>query len=104
MPVPTIVTVLPDTVQTDWVVEVKVTVSPEEAVAVRPIRLAPKTILLSAPNVIVCGFFTKKLSVTGVATAYCAFPPCVAVIEQAPTATSVTEEPDTVQTPVVVEI
>jgi hypothetical protein len=64
------VTVLPATVQTEVVVEAKLTANPELAVAPIVNGATPKLTLLSAPNVIVCdAAFTVKLCVTGVATA-----------------------------------
>ena len=53
IPVITIVTVAPDTVQTSGVVEAKLTVSPDVAVAEIANGAAPKATLPSAPNVIV---------------------------------------------------
>jgi hypothetical protein len=53
-PAPTIVTVVPDTVQTPVVVDENVTVRPDEAVAPIVKGTAPKTTLLSALNVIIC--------------------------------------------------
>jgi hypothetical protein len=54
VPTATIVTVLPDTVQTDAVVEVKLTGKPELAVAVIANGATPSVTLLNAANVIVC--------------------------------------------------
>jgi hypothetical protein len=48
------VTVLPDTVHTEVVVEAKVTANPELAVALMVNGAAPSETLLNAPNVIVC--------------------------------------------------
>ena len=50
----TIVTVLPAMVQTDVVVEAKLTARPELAVALTVNGETPKLTLLSAPNVMVC--------------------------------------------------
>jgi len=67
-PPTTIVTVLPATVQTDVVVEAKLTDIPELAVAVTVNGETPYVTLLSAPKVIVCDAeLTVKLCVTGVA-------------------------------------
>ena len=53
-PPATIVTVLPATVQTEVVVEAKLTGRPELAVALTVNGAAPKLTLPSAPKVIVC--------------------------------------------------
>jgi hypothetical protein len=67
-PPTTIVTVLPATVQTDVVVEAKLTDIPELAVAVTVNGETPYVTLLSAPKVIVCDAeLTVKLCVTGAA-------------------------------------
>lgn len=66
----TIVTVFPDTVQTAIVVETKLTVRPEDAVAVSENGATPNVTLLNVPNVIVCEpVTTMKLCTTGVAAA-----------------------------------
>jgi hypothetical protein len=59
VPGATTVTILPNTVQTDGVVELKLTASPELSVAVIANGAAPSTTLLNEPNVIVCD--AKKL-------------------------------------------
>jgi hypothetical protein len=75
MPTDTIVTVFPDTVQTGVVVEVKLTVRPEVAVALIANGATPKLTLEGALKVIVCDAgFTVKLWVTVGAAAYVAFP------------------------------
>jgi hypothetical protein len=61
-------TVLPGTEQTEVVVAENVTVKPELAVAAIENGGTPSVSLLNEPNVMVCGFFTAKLCVTGVAT------------------------------------
>ena len=67
-PSPTIVTVLPPTVQTAVVVEAKLTDKPELAVAVTVNGETPYVTLLSAPKVIVCDAeLTVKLCDTEVA-------------------------------------
>jgi len=70
-PPATIVTVLPlvpEVVQTEVVVEAKLTARPELAVALTVNGETPYVTLLSAPNVITCDAgFTVKLCVTGVA-------------------------------------
>jgi hypothetical protein len=104
VPTPSNVTEKPVTEQTDGVPDVSETVNPELAVGVKVIGFGPNTTLASGAKVIVCGSLTRKLWVTGVATAYCAFPPCVAVMEQVPIVKSVTEEPETVQTLGVLEM
>jgi hypothetical protein len=54
-PPPTIVTVVPETVQTEGVVEAKLTARPELAVAPTVNAEAPYVASLSGSNVIVCG-------------------------------------------------
>jgi hypothetical protein len=104
VPTATSVTVVPDTVQTDEVVEAKLTANPELAVALTAKGAAPNAWLDSAPNVIVwLPAVTAKLSLTGVAAPQFVLPPCVAWMVHVPTATSVTVPPDTVQTVKVVE-
>ena len=67
-PPATIVTVLPATVQTDVVVEAKLTASPELAVAVTVNGETPYVTLLNAPKVIVCdAVLTVKPCDTGAA-------------------------------------
>ena len=69
-PPATIVTVLPETVQTEVVVEAKLTARPELAVALTVNGAAPYVTSLSAPNAMVCAAgFTVKLRATGVAAA-----------------------------------
>jgi hypothetical protein len=70
VPAARIVAVFPETVQMDGVVEVKVTVSPELAVALRVIGPEGRVTLLNGAKVIVCdAAFTVKLRETGVAAA-----------------------------------
>jgi hypothetical protein len=74
-PIAKMLTVLPDTVQTSGVVEAKLTVSPEVAVAEIANGAAPKLTLLSAGNVIVCvAGFTVILRGTEGAAAKLALP------------------------------
>ena len=69
-PPATIVTVFPETVQTDVVFEAKLIASPELAVALIVNGATPKLTLLSAPKVMACNAgLTVKLRVTGVAAA-----------------------------------
>ena len=69
-PTATSVTVVPDTVQTGVVVDAKLTVKPDEAVALTVKAAVPSAWLDSDPNVIVwLPAVTWKLSVTGVAAA-----------------------------------
>ena len=69
-PPATIVTVLPATVQTEVVVEAKLTARPELAVAVTVNGVTPYATPLSAPKAIVCDAgLTVKLCDTGVAAA-----------------------------------
>ena len=68
---------LPDTVQTAAVVDAKLTVRPDEAVAVTVNGAVPSTRFDKAANVIVCGnrpAVTWKLRVTGGAGAKVALP------------------------------
>ena len=70
LPSPARVTVAPDTVQTEGVFEVKVTVRPELAVAVTENGAAPDITLFSEPKLIVCDpGVTLKLCDTDAATA-----------------------------------
>jgi hypothetical protein len=104
-PTPARVTIFAATVQTDAVVEAKLTVRPELAVAVSVIGVLLKATLLSGPNVIVSDAgLTVKAWVTGVAAAKLALPAWLAVMEHDPAATIVTVLPATVQTAVVVEV
>jgi hypothetical protein len=104
VPAPTSVTVVPNTVHTavDW--ELKLTASPELALALTANGAAPNTWPDSAPNVIVwLPAVTGKPWLTGVAAPQLVLPPCVAWMVHVPTATNVTVPPDTVQTDEVVE-
>jgi hypothetical protein len=69
IPTETIVTVLPETVQTEAVVEAKETGSPEDAAALMVNGAAPSVRLLSVLNAMVCAVrpVTVKLCVTGAA-------------------------------------
>jgi hypothetical protein len=70
VPTATKVTVAPETVQTDWVVEAKLTASPDDAVAVTVNGALPNTLLDSAAKVMVwLACVTWKLWLTGVAAA-----------------------------------
>ena len=98
-PAARMVTVVPETVQTEVVVEAKATVRLEEAVAPMVKGDTPKVTLLSAPNVMVCvAGLTVKLWVTGVAAEKLALPAWLAVMEQIPAALIVTIFPATVHT------
>ena len=103
MPAATSVTVAPDTVQTDVVNDVKLTVRPDVAVALSAtVPVAGNGRFPSAPNVIVwLAGVTWKLWSTGVAAANPEPPPCFASMVHLPPATRVTVLPDTVQTEVV---
>lgn len=68
-PVSSRVTVVPETVQTDVLLEAYVTFNPELSVALTGKGAVPKVRLLSAPNVIVCASPTAKLLMTGAAAA-----------------------------------
>jgi hypothetical protein len=100
------VAVVPLTVQTVCVVDAKLTVSPELAVAAN-VRGVPTVCVAGVAKVIVCAAgvaaSTVKLLVTGAAAAYVLLPACEAVIEQVPTAKNVTVVPLTVQTVCVVD-
>ena len=63
VPAATRVTVVPDTVQTGVVADVKVTVSPDVAVAVTVNGGSPKALVASAPNEMVCGVFAVEVNV-----------------------------------------
>jgi hypothetical protein len=70
VPAARIVTVLPETVQTEGVVEAKVTANPELAVALTLNGATPSVTLLNEPNEMVCAAAkTPKDWVTGVAAA-----------------------------------
>jgi hypothetical protein len=103
-PAVTNITSVPEIVQTTGVFEVKLTGSSELAVALTEKDWDAKVALLSIAKLMVCGFLTEKLSVTGAATAYTAFPFWVAVIEQVPVLTRVTVVPDTVHTALVFDV
>jgi len=104
-PVATSVTVVPETVQTGGVVEVKLTVSPEVAVALTVNGAEPKGRFGSAPKTTVwLSCVTRKLWLTGTAVAQFALPPCLAWTVQRPVTTNVTVVPDTVQTGGVYEV
>jgi len=104
VPAATSVTVEPDTVHTAGVVEPKLTVRPEDAVALTANGAVPNGWFESVPKAMVwLPFVTWKLWFTAVASAQLVLPPCVAWMVQMPAATSVTVEPDTVQTAGVVE-
>jgi hypothetical protein len=87
------------------VVEVKVTVSPDVAEAVRFTGVVEYTTSAGLVNAIVCvAAATLKLLVTEGAAVQFASPGWSAAIEQVPTVTSVTEVPVTVQMAGVVEL
>ena len=68
VPEATRVTAIPETVQTDGVVEVKLTGRPEVAVALRLKGGVPSNILPMVPNEILCeACATAKLRMTGAA-------------------------------------
>ena len=103
-PAAAIAIILPATVQTDVVVEAKLTASPELAVAPIINGDTPYVTPLSAPKVTDCDAgLTVKLCATGVAAPWVASPAWLAVIEHEPPATIVTVLPVTVQTDVVLE-
>ena len=63
VPTVRIVTVEPDTVHTGAVADVKVTGSPDVAVAVTVNGGSPKDLVASAPNEMVCGVFAVEVNV-----------------------------------------
>jgi hypothetical protein len=70
LPTLTIVTVAPATVQTDEVVDVKLTARPEDAVALTANGVVPNIWFERVPNVMVCtSGVTRKLRVTDGAAA-----------------------------------
>ena len=70
VPPPTTVSVVPETVQTDMVVEAKLTVRLDVDEALRVMGETPYVWLLSVPKVMVCeAGLTVKLCVTSVAAA-----------------------------------
>ena len=88
----------PETVHISGVSEVKLTASPELAVATR-FTVSPARCALIGWKSMVCAFRpTVKLRVTGVAAAYWPLPACEAMIPQVPAATIVAVVPDTVHT------
>ena len=104
VPMASKVTVAPDAEQTAPVNEVKVTASPEEAVALTVKGALPRLRLKRVPKLMVCGSFaTVKLRLTFGAAAYVELPACDAWIVQVPGATMVTVFPPVVQTLVVSE-
>ena len=105
VPVDMSVAVDAETVQTPVVREAKLTVRPEDAVALNVGGGAVMVWAGSELKVIVwLASNTEKLWLTGVAAAHCGgLPPCEAWMVQVPVATRVTVEPDTVQTAVVSE-
>jgi hypothetical protein len=77
MPSPPIVSKLPDTVHTDNVAEVKLTVSPEVAEALTVNGAEPDATLPKGPKVIVWAFVLVMVNArtTEAAAAYAEFPP-----------------------------
>ncbi len=105
VPVATNVAVVPDTVQTDVLLEAKATVRRELAEALK-VSGVPTCCALMLPKVIVCALgaaLTVKLCVTGAAAEYVLLPACDAVMLHSPAAAKVTVLPDAVHTPVVLE-
>jgi hypothetical protein len=105
VPAPTKVTVEPDTVQTEVVLELNATGRPALLVADTVYGAAPKTCAASAAKLIVwvCAV-TLNDCVTGAAALTLALPAWLAAIVQVPRLTKVTVEPDTVHTEVVLEL
>jgi hypothetical protein len=105
MPTLTRVTVVPDTVHTDAVVDVNVTASPDDAVAVSVNVPEPKALLGIVGKVMVWPVGEiVKLWLTEAAAAYAELPGCAAWMVHVPTVTSVTVLPETVQTETVDDV
>jgi hypothetical protein len=107
VPVATSVTVVPEIVQTERLLETSVTERPLDADAESETGPWSTRVSAGCANVIVCACGTAvtwKVRVTSAAAAYVPLPACVAVIEQVPTETSVTLVPETVQTLVLFEV
>jgi hypothetical protein len=105
VPVAFSVTVVPETLQTLVVCELKLTARPEVAVALTVKVPEPRVWFASAPKAMVwVPRVTWKVRLTGVAAAQSTLPACAAWIVQEPTATSVTVAPDTVHVAGVVEL
>ena len=97
------VAVVPETVQTDAVVEAKLTAKPELAVATIA-RGVPTVCVLGALKVMVCApMVTAKLCNTGAAAAQAELPACLTSMVQLPVATNEAVAPETVQIEVVSE-
>jgi len=103
VPAPVSAAVAPETVQTDGVVEAKLTANPELADAIR--ATWPPTVWAGiAANVMVwVAWLTAKLCDTGVAALNLASPAWDAWMVQVPAATRFAVAPDTVQTAGVVD-
>ena len=105
VPTDTRVTVVPETVHTAVVCELKDTVRPEVEVAVTLNGDVPKDLFDRVPKVTVwLAWVTWKLWMTGMAAAYVALPAWVAWTVHVPTATRVTVVPERLHTPVVCEL
>jgi hypothetical protein len=104
VPVPVRVTVLPETAQTEDVLEAKPTARPDVAEA--PMVKGPDAVatLLSGPKLIVCVFDGVMVNdrVTGGAAEYVELPGCVAVMEHVPAAIRLAVLPIPAQVPDVV--
>ena len=99
------VTVLPLTVQMAVVVELKLTVRPDVAVALTENGAAPKVLPPGAAKLIVCPALpTANDWLTLAAAAYDVLPACEARTVQVPTPTRVTIAPATVHTDAVVVV
>jgi hypothetical protein len=104
VPTDTSVTVVPETVHTPELVDAKLTGRPDDAVALRVKGALPAARFGRLAKVMVwLPCVTWKLWFTGVAARYAISPGCEACTVQVPTLTSVTIEPDTVQTDEVVD-
>ena len=100
VPTLTSVTVVPNTVQTGAVCELKPTAKSDDALALTANGAIPSTRLESAPKVMVwVPSVTLNVLSTGVAAAKVPLPACVAWMVHGPTASSVTEDPATEQVP-----
>lgn len=105
VPADTRVSVVPLTVHTEGVVDVKTTARPEVEVAVRASGPEPSVCESGEVKVMVCvAAETVKVLITGGAAAKTALPGWLAVMLQLPAANNVTVLPLTVQTAVVVDV
>jgi len=97
VPATSSVTVLPDTAQTEAVVDAKLTGRPDEAVALTVNGAVPYVAVGMDGKVIAWGRrVTEKLCVAATEP-YCELPACVALMVQVPTSSKLAVFPETVQ-------